>query len=319
MLNFGELKTKVSELAQWSDSSDYKTKIGVWLNLAHRILAQSYDYYTELQKTHNFTTVADQEDYPLPNIFSKPFRLYDLTDNIHLKFDTTEEEYFDGHIEAIADADTGSPNTPRIYGTTPVTTQVASTGDTLQVKSSSSSDTGGIIVRVEGYVDSSKLIIDYEEITVSTSSPTTYVSGTKTFYEITHLSKSENTTGYVTLADSSSNVLGYLPANERISSLKILKLGLIPDSANSMRLLYKAKTREMVSDYDYPFIDADNYLILEAWAWAVSQDKEMIGRALTIWNKAKEALYRLIADQNTKLGPEHQKKIDSVWSKSHRR
>lgn len=316
MRNFGELKNDVGVLVQRSDDSDYLTKIGVWLNISHKLLADIYDYYNDLQDVHNFTTVSGTETYGLPNRFDKPFRLYDLTNKRKLEI-ITEEEYTDSNLVSIINATTGKPGYARIYGVRGSTTVISTSGDTVQVKSSSSSDTGGIIIRIQGYIDSALLIEDFENITISATSPTTYVAGTKTFYKITHISKSANTTGYITIANSSGTVLEYLAPVERVARHKVLKLGLIPNAAISMRLLFKKTIFEMVNSYDYPFTECDAYLTLDVWGWALKQDKQD-QQAEFAWNKAKDALEILLTNQGNKLGPDYQHKVISAWAQAHR-
>src|SRR3990167_592250 len=316
MLNFLELKTKVGELVQRSTDTDYLTKIGTWIQLSHKLLSEIYDYYIELRGIYNFNAADGQENYPLPNRFDKPFRLYDLTNKKEI-LPETEEEYFDDNIANIANATEGKPDKYRLYGTTGSMTAISTSGDTVQVKSSSSSDTGSIIIRIEGYIDSAKLIGDYENITVSASSPTTFVAGTKTFYEITHISKSANTTGYITIANSSGTTLEYLAPNERIARHKILKLGLIPNATILMRLLFKKTVQELVNDYDYPFIECDRYLIMDTLGWSLKQDTKD-QQAEFAWGKAAEALKIILLNQANKLSPKYQHKIVSKWMTAHR-
>ena len=316
MYNFGELKEKVAILVQRSGDADYLTKIGVWLQLSHKQLADIYDYWLDLNDIHNFTSVLNTEAYQLPTRFDKPLRLFDLTNKrtIHPE---TEEVYTENNLSTIVAATTGKPDKFRIYGISGSTTPISTSGDTVKIKSSSASDTGTIVVRVQGYVDSANLIEDFENISVSTSSPTSFVAGTKTFYKITHISKSANTVGYLTIANSTGTTLETLAPNERIARHKVLKLGLIPGGAYSMRMLFKRTVVEMVSDYDYPFTECDRYLIMDALGWALKQDTKDQEADFT-WNKASEALKILLMNQNTKLGPDYIHKITSQWLQNHR-
>ncbi len=311
MQNFGELKLNSQRLAQREDDSDYATKIGVWLQLSHKLLAEIYDFWLELQAIYNFTTVDGTGDYPLPNNFDKPFRLYDLTNDKKINPDV-EEVYFDSNIANIADAVEGPPDKYRLYGMEGVRVPISTSGDTVKAKSSSTED-NGTVVRVRGYVDSAHLIEDYESIILT---GTSFKAGTKTFYKITHLSKSANTTGYITLANSTGTTLDTLAPNERVSRHIIMKLGLM-DDAYSMRLLYKKTVSEMVNDYDYPFIDADRYLLFDAYGYALKQEKDD-NKANFAWQKAQEALQILLSKQGTRLGTDYQHKITNVWAQSHR-
>jgi hypothetical protein len=316
MLNFGELKAQAAILAQRSGDADYVTKIGSWMSLSHQLLSEIYDYWFDLQDIYNFTTVDGTEAYALPNRFDKPLRLLDLTNKktIHPQ---TEEEYTDLNLGNIVDADEGIPDKFRIFGTQGVTTQIASTGKTVQAKSSSASDTGAYTVRVTGYIDSALLIEDSEDITISTSSPTTYVAGSKTFHKITQVSKSADTTGYITLADSDSTVLEYLAPKERVARHKVLKLGLIPASAYSMRLMFKKKANKLSNDGDYPFTECDRYLIMDTLGFALAQDKDKVG-AEQAWKEAEKSLKFLLQNQSNKLGPDYQHEVLSKWASAHK-
>ena len=317
MYNFGELKEKVGILVQRSGDADYLTKIGVWLQLSHKLLAEIYDYWFDLQDKYNFNTANGTEDYPLPNNFDKPFRLYDIDNNKKMAI-KTEEEYFDDNIANIIDVNKGKPDTARIYGTVGCRVPISTSGDTVKVKSSYATEPTAVVVRIEGYIDSSLLILGYENITIPIVASTTYVAGTTTFYKITHISKSINTTGYVTIANSSETALETLAPNERVSRHKVLKLGLIPNATIAMRLLFKKTAIEMVNDYDYPFMDCSRYLIMDAVGYAQKQEGKDQQAEYT-WGKAAEALKVLLANQNSKLGSDYQHKVISTWASAHRR
>lgn len=316
MKNFSELISDSAVLVGRSGDASYLEKIKVWMNISEEFLFRVYDYWLELQDIHNFSSVASQEDNIMPKRFDKPLRIYDLDNNKHITIDT-EVNYFDANIKNIVDAKEGVPETARLYGISPVTTQVATTGDTVKLKSSSSSDSNNPVGRVEGFIDSALTTSDSETITISSSSPTTFVAGTKTFYKLTNFSKSADTTGFLTLANSSDETLEILAAQERVARHKILKLGLIPNAVISYRILMKKRITKMVDDGDYPFVDADDFLMLNSSGYALAQDREP-GKAQIMWAKAKEALNAILLNQMEKLGPDYQMKINNIWSQSHR-
>ena len=318
MKNFNELKNNVGVLSQRKADTDYLTKIGVWINLAQDFLFNVYDEWIELQDIHNFSTVASTEDYFMPTRFDKPLRIFDITNNKKLDIET-EVTYFESNIANVADAnEVAAPQTARLYGSSPVTKQISASGDTLQVKSSSSSDTGAFVVRVEGFIDSSRTVIGFEDITISTSTPTTFVAGSTTFYQITHVSKSGDTVGFVTVADSSSNTLVLMSSIDRVMNHKIMKLGLIPSQANSMRILFKKKNNKLVNDNDYPFVDADGFLIMQAAGLALIQDKDRVDLGQAYLGKAKEELNALLNNRLGELGPDYQNKMVTSIAQAHR-
>lgn len=315
MKTFKELKDNIAVLVQRSGDSDYVAKIGVWVNLSLEFLYNSYDYYPELEGIYNFTSVASQESYGMPNDFDKPFRVYDITNDREIDIDD-EFTYFDANIANIADATEGEVSKIRFYGVRGSREPIGSSGITVQAKSSQSESSANATIRIEGYVDAAKTILDYEELTVTGTSFTAATSNT--FYEITHISKDIDTNGYITIADSSSNTIATMASWERVLVHRIAKLGLIPDdAATNFRVLYKRKYRKLVNDNDYPFVDADDFIILNAWGYALAQEKETVDRAQVTWNKASESLAKIFQNKVGSLGPSFQHKVVSQFLISH--
>ena len=313
MRTFGELKEDVAILVQRSGDTDYTAKIGQWINLSHRFIYNIYDYWNETEDIHNFTTVASTEDYFMPTRFNKPLKIFDITNDAKLTV-VTEEEYFSANIANVADATEAKvPAFARLYGESPVTVQISTSGDNTQAKSSSASDSG-VKVRVEGYLDSALTSLGFETITLTGA---TAKAGTVTFYKIVHVSKDSDSAGTITLEDSSGTDLVVMAPIDRVSRHKVLKLGLIPNQANSMRILFKKDVQKLVNDEDYPFMDMDEFLTLDAWGYALSQEKEELQRATTVWGKARDALEVMLSSANNRLGPDFQKKFVSQWSQAH--
>ena len=98
---------------------------------------------------------------------------------------------------------------------------------------------------------------------------------------------------------------------------KVLKLGLIPDDAYSMRVLYKKKASNFSADTDYPFTECDRFLTLDAAGWAFKQDNRD-SAAEQAWARASDALSALLLRENNKLGPDYVNKILSKWAAAHR-
>ena len=318
MLNYAELKASIGTILQRGDDTAYLTKIGVWVNQAQQHLYNVYDYWSELQGIHLFDTVNGTEDYPMPSDLGKPFRVYNMDTNTRLKA-RTEYEYVDSNISNIAETVKAAPTFFRVYGVHGVTTQIASTGATVKAQSSSTADVSTtdspLIVRVEGYIDSAMTVLDFENITLN---GTTFVAGTKTFYKILHVSKSADTTGYVTLANSAGTTLSILSSIERVAYHQNLKLGLIPDDAYSMRVLFKKMVRKMVNDYDYPFVEADDFITHYASAMGFAQSKEGLEYAAILWKRSGSALAALLVNAQNKLGAGHHHRFTNVFARAHR-
>lgn len=270
-----------------------------------------YDYWGSLQDVHTFSSVSGTESYYMPSHFDKPLRIFDLTNDLSMNI-VTEENYVSSHLPNIGDSTTGTPTFGRIYGESPVIVQLSTTGSTVQAKSSTA-DTA--TVRVEGFIDSDLTVVGYENITLN---GTTYVDGTTTFYKILHFSKSADTTGFITLASSGGTVLGYIAANDRFANHKVLKLGLIPNAANSYRVMFKRRYRKMVNASDYPFVESDSFLIQEASGYGLAQEKETYDKAQAMWNRAEESLKILLINHQQKYGPQFQHQMVSSNYRAHR-
>lgn len=314
MYTYKELKERAAVLLQRSDDSTYLTKINTWINFGVKRLYDSYDYYDELKGVHNFTTVDGTIKYYLPSDFGVPFRLYDITNNKKINPEV-EQDYFDANIANIADATESDAETYYFKEVVGVKVQVATTGDTLQAKSSSASDTA-VTVRVEGYVDSDLTILGFEDIVVT---GTTAVAGVKTFYKITHVSKDKDSVGYITLEDSSGTDLGILTSIDRVLRYKVIELRLIPDdSVTSMRMLYKKKYRRLVNDNDYCFVEADDFLIWNAVAIGRTEEKERGDLIQDATARAELAFNGILEQQGNSLGTDYQRKMETTFNQAFR-
>jgi len=316
---FSEIVNNVAVILQRSQDADYKTKIEQWVNFSQEHAFRAYDYYEELESTHSFTTVDGTESYFLPSVFDKPLRIFDMTNSNKLKI-VTEENYQEINLSNIQNARTGKPNFARIYGISATKYPVSTSGITVKAKSSSLSDTANPIVRIEGFLDSAQTIFDYEDITISSTTPTSYAtaSSPKTFYKITRITKSNDTFGYITVADSSGNVLANISSTERQSRSPELRLGIIPDGSYAFRVLYKRRINKMVDDNDYPFVDADEFFICNSVAYGLSESKESFERSKLMFDKANASLMTIIRNQQARLGPDFQHKMINKTSQSHR-
>jgi len=315
MLTFKELKERAADLAQTSEA-ELKTQLGNWINLLLENLYNTYDYIDELKDRYTFTTTDGTETYYMPSDFGKAFRMYDFTNNKKINPDV-EQDYTDANIANVADSTEADAETYYFTEVVGVNVQISTSGDTVQVKSSSTSDTTEK-VRVEGYLDSGLLTLGSETITLNGTTAATATSPL-TFYKITHFSKSADTTGFITLQNSSSTDLGILGDVERVARYKAFELRLIPDdSTTSIRVLYKKKFRRLVNDNDYPFVDADAYLTFGAAAMGLRRDKENIQLVQFIDSERDKALVALLTNLDGSLGTDFQQSMQSSIMAAHR-
>lgn len=319
MYNFGELQFNVATLVQRSGDASYIAKIPVWLNMGQTHAANMYDFWSELQAPPwSLATVSGQERYYLPSDFDKPFRIFDLTNKKKLTMET-REVYFDGNVSSISSKTTGIPQYASLYGINAIAT-LPNGAFTIKAKSSSTSDTGGFVVRLEGWVDAAMTILGYTNITISSSSPTTYVSDPNavSFYGITRCTKSGDTMGFFTIADNNGNILATIAPDDRQSRYPVMYLGLIPNGAFNYQLLYKRKIKKMVDNNDYPFGDIDDYLTTYAVGFAYNEEKETQPRAQQMFELAEKLLMEAIRNEQDKLGVNFQHKFVTSTAQSHR-
>ena len=321
MYNFSDIYTSVATLVQRDQDQIFISKCQNWVNMGATIAFNEYDYWQELQTSMQpFNSVNNQAAYFLPSNFDKPTRIYDFTNNRKLTMQT-REEYVDANIASVSGKVTGIPQYASIYGVSAVN-YVETSSFNVQIKSSNNLDISGLIVRVEGWLDSAKTILGYTNITISSSSPTTYVTDpTSTiFYGITRITKSGNTVGFIILADQAGtpNILGTISPIDRESRYPVLYLGLIPNAIFSYGGFYKRRIKKMVDPNDYPFAEIGDFLTLYALGWAYMEEKETVERATAIWQKANELLAQQIKNEMTKMGPDFQNKMVPITSQSHR-
>lgn len=286
--------------------------------MAQLYAANKYDFWSELQSTYSFQTANAQQTYYMPSDFDKPTRIYDLTNNLKPTM-ITRENYFDANIATISNAQVGTPQYAMLYGINAINT-VPSGAFTVQIKSSSSSDTSNPIGFIEGWLDAAKTIMGSTSITISSSSPTTYVPDPNavSFYGITRFTKSANTTGFISLANNLGTLMATIAPVDRESRYPVLYLGLIPAGTYNYQTLYKRKVKRLVNDNDYPFADMDDFIITYATAYAYSQEKETAERAAQMLQQADKLLDLAIVNEMSKLGTSYQQKFQNLTQQSHR-
>lgn len=319
MFTFGETYTEVAVLLQRDQDPTFTGKCKYWVNLGAIVAYNAYDYWQDLQQVITpFASVQGQQTYYMTSDFDKPTRLYDFTNNRKLTIQT-RQEYLDANISSVSGAVQGTPQYGMIYGVSAV--NVVTTGPfTVKIKSSSVSDTGTPVIRVEGWLDAAQTILGYTDITLSSASPTSYVSDPNAvnFYGATRYTKSADTVGFISLATSTGTVIANIAPVDRESRYPVLYLGLIPMAAYNYTGLYKRKIKKMVDDNDYPFTDIQDFLILYATAWAYNEEKETVERGAAVMAKAMELLNNQIRNEMNKLGDDFQHKFVPQTSQTHR-
>lgn len=206
------------------------------------------------RRKHSFATVASTETYLLPRDLDK-ISLVRQTDS-PAKIAYIPDEIFYQYIPD--PTATGNPLYYRLWEEEGVAVRL-STDDKVKVVSSSTSDTTSK-VSVVGYSTSGYL--QSEELTLN---GTTVVSGTLTYDagRVLKISKSAQTTGYVTLTEFTAGTsLLVLGPEERTARFKMMGLYPIPSSAITVYLEYYTRLRRLVNDTDVPDID-------EKWIYVI--------------------------------------------------
>lgn len=318
MYTLSELVTNSAVLSQRQGDTTYAANFPIWLNMGQMYAANKYDFWSELQSTYNFSTANGQETYYMPSDFDKPTRIFDLTNNCKPTM-ITREQYFDANISTISNAQAGVPQYAMLYGISAINANPTAPF-TVQVKSSSVADTSNPVCFIEGWLDSAQTIIGSTSITINSATPTAYVPDPNviSFYGITRFTKSATTTGFISLADSNSNLLATIAPVDRDSRYPTLYLGLIPAGTYNYRTLYKAKIKRMVNDNDYPFAEMDDFLTTYAASYAYSQEKETADRSAQMMATADKLLDEAIRNEMDKFGTNYQQKFTNLTAQSHR-
>jgi len=232
----------------------------------------NYHFWTFGRRKTTFSTVKDQENYNLDEEVDRlvlvrqrdtPQKIIYVPDRLFFKLIPNPE-----------DLASGSPRYYRIWEETSFSTNLAS-ADTVDVVSSSSSDTSAFTVRIVGF-DSNGLRVT-EDFTLN---GTTKVTGSTTFQAdgLLQVSKSAATTGTITVTRNTGNTeLVVIAPEETVPRFKRLSLYPIPSSAITINIEYIERLRLLADDNDVPQIDTKwTWLIREgalAKAWEYKQNE----------------------------------------------
>lgn len=213
--------------------------------------------FSFLRRKHYFTTVASQETYNLPRDLDKISLVRQITTPARI-ISVPDDVFYTALPYPTA---TGTPLFYRLWEEEGVSTTLA-VADTIDVVSSSASDSTAIKVSIVGY--DSNGILQSEELTLN---GVTAVTGTITFVanRPLRISKSGATTGSLTFTEhSGGTTLVVLGPEERTARFKAMGLYPIPSAAINIYLEYYTRLRPLVNDSDVPDID-------EKWIWVLRQ------------------------------------------------
>ena len=202
--------------------------------------------YKDINPLNTLSTVAGQQDYPLPNDFGKEVYVLDTTNNVEIAPIDLQELVRD-YPDTLSS--TGEVKRYTILSS-PVRKQPTS-ASTLSFTSSSAADTTQLI-RVKG-TDSNDVELD-ETITLTGTSAAV---STNTYKTIRSITKSASTAGRVTATSNTGAVtVAVLSPADTAYMVKIIRLHYIPNGVINLSIPYIIEPYPLVSDYDQPVIDA---------------------------------------------------------------
>lgn len=248
---------------------------GSFLNLT---LQEIHDYapWTWLRRKQTFATVASQEDYNLDEEVERIALLREITTSTRLMY--FPDSIFYREVPDPENSSGGIPAIYRLWEETGFSTNLAA-ADTIQVLSSSASDTSSFNVVVVGRESTNNTIvaetITLNGVTAVTSSNTWAASG------LMSVSKSGQTTGHITVRRTTgATTLSIIAPEETSPRYKRLSLYPVPTSVLTMYMEYYERLRLLVNDTDVPQMD-------HRWTWVLIE-----GALAKCWEyKQNEAAY----------------------------
>lgn len=248
------IRKELRNLAGQPAGSDFDTMANAAINRYYRLILAFVDQ-DEQTREFTITTASGTKDYGLPTYIKRIRNIEDGTNNRSLD----EMTPYDYNKRFPGTSTSGSPRAYHILGSFGVQAQ-PSAATTVQAVSSSTSDTSGAFVRVQGF-DGSNRLID-ESLTLNGTSA---VTTTATFSKIETVVKSTSTgvtiQGYVTISDGSTT-FAVVPYWDTMSSHLWVRMYPSPDSALSLTVQGVMRKPPLVRDDDWPQFDPDYHHLL---------------------------------------------------------
>lgn len=255
---FGTMKTNVGNAIQ-DTSSEMKTVIGVFLNSRLEEVRQRLNIFGSERTDYTFSTVSGTQDYVMPDDFGKEINVVDITNNVELGRESTQEWARNNS----GDIDASGTATKYVLLDDNVRAQPTS-ASVITVVSDNASDNQTIHIR--------GLVSGTEKSDDLTLNGTSTVAGTIAFDRILGISKSAVTAGTVTATSNSAAVtVATIAPNMIVSRVKKIRLMDIPNGIVTIQVIYLTKQIPMTSDYDYPNVECDEALehgaTADAWRY----------------------------------------------------
>lgn len=243
--------------------------------------------WNAVRTDYTFTTDGSQE-YVLPADFGKELHVRDTTNGEELAYADLQRLFTD-----YPDSFSDSGSAARYYIVEDTVQEQPTSASVIAVSSSSASDTTQTVL-IRGIVSGSETS---ETVTLTGTTPANSVNS---YTRVKAVSKSGNTTGYITLTSNSAAVtIAVLAPKVNTFYCKRIGLHYVPSTAITVAVPYYIKPLPLVEDYDYPIIDIADLIELgaKADAWRYKRQGAKANDAETrfaielqgyIWNQENQ-------------------------------
>jgi hypothetical protein len=210
------------------------------------------------RRTHTFVTVADQSDYPLGQLIGRPYSI--LSSAAPYKLRVKSRYNLDRQDPQLAME--GDPYIAVLSGQSPVVVQPTSTTVISAVSASNSDTTQKVLVK--GLVSGQE---DYEELDLN---GTTTVYTTKSFSEITAITKSARTEGSITIASGSTTLITLGPL-DIAPVFRVLSLYPVVQSVLTITVRhFSPPPKPFTNFYESVMIPEDWDYVVDQWAFTLA-------------------------------------------------
>lgn len=232
-------------------------------------------------RSYYFNTTSGVEAYPMFQTVGEPFSI--LSDEHPYNIKVISESFFDEKVPN--PTETGVPRFCRLFEMTGSWTQPSS-ASVVQVVSSNAADTTQKVL-VKGLINDQ--YIDMEEMSLA---GTATVSGSKLFTSILAITKSDSTTGYVTVSASSATLAVMSPADTVVRN-RIMRFYPEPDSAYQITIKHFGLAPQLTHAYEDTEIPQRWDYVVDQFAFALalqSKGQEQAAEFQTAFNVATKML-----------------------------
>lgn len=278
-----------------SNANDLLPKVKDWVRTRYDRILRSFPW-GELIRTYDLSVTASTRDYALRYDLESIIKMWDTTHGHELTaYDIRDHVRFNAIAhEVTGSVQTGNPDQYIEIGSKSCSA-LLSTGDKIQVLSSSASDVTPAVIRITGEVSGMPVS---EEITLT---GTTAVDSTNTFDSGAELQISQGSSsavltdivGVVTVREKTTpaNILAKLSPYERAPLYKWIRLAVTPASALTLQIWYKKRWLPLSNDNDAPIIPCANELVEGVIAdalWEDGQENAAQAQEMKFINSVKE-------------------------------